>query len=313
MEDLIYYAEGRVAGIVPPSTVFSYQGDQVLVNGPQGTSRASLKNEDSFRQALVDAGALVHGRAEEVMTIINLLSDPRTSRTVSYFLCLARQCSEVIEDVATLRNARVMVAGCGGIGSALCMLLAGAGVRRFLLVDADVIEPSNLNRQLFWTLDDVGEKKVEVLRRSLESRFEGISVECVQACPSINDLCLMAADQVDAAAITADNPPSLARESWRLVKEHTIPVVSGGYLHHLCCSFSVVPGDYQALEVATKSLEGEQWLSLPNAIMPSYGPMNFSLASVLSGNLIASLAKRSMGMQKTTISRWDSRGEALCF
>ncbi|WDY57531.1 HesA/MoeB/ThiF family protein [Pseudomonas sp. PSKL.D1] len=308
MEDLVYYVEGEVAGVVVPSTVFSYLDNRVFVNGPSGVFDATLNDDASFRQALIDAGSLVHGQTEEAAAIIDLLSDPRSSRTVSYLLCSAQQCTEVIEDMETLRRATVMVVGCGGIGSALCMLLAGAGVQNFLLVDADVVEESNLNRQLFWTLGDIGDKKVDVLKRELESRFKDVSVDCLASSVSIDELCKVAASGVDAAAITADNPPTLARECWRLAKAHNIPVVSGGYLHHLCCSIHVVPGDWQDIENASSLLEDERWFPLPSAIMPSYGPMNFSLASVLSGNLISSLAKHSLGVQKTTVLRWDSTG-----
>ena len=61
-----------------------------------------------------------------------------------------------------------MIVGCGGIGSSICMLLAGAGVRNFYLVDSDVIEKSNLNRQFFWVLSDFGEKKIYTLKMHLK-------------------------------------------------------------------------------------------------------------------------------------------------
>ncbi|MBF8794610.1 ThiF family adenylyltransferase [Pseudomonas monteilii] len=308
MDDLLYYMDGIVAGIVVPSALFSHCEDKLMIDGPLGIACASSSDPVGLHKALVDSGALVTGQADEVSAVVNLLKDPRTSRTASYLLCFAHQCRDVIADFANLHEARVMIVGCGGIGSALCMLLAGAGVRKFSLIDGDVVEESNLNRQLYWALEDVGKYKVDVLRRVLESRFVDVSVKCLKGFPSIDELCLLAAKDVDAAAITADIPSTLAREGWRLTKMCGIPVVSGGYHHHLCSSFHIVPGDWEEMEEIVGSLEEEAWQSLPSAIMPSYGPMNYSLAAILSGNLLASLAPNSLGERATSVSRWDSRG-----
>src|SRR3954468_2136621 len=59
-----------------------------------------------------------------------------------------------------LRNARVFVCGVGGMGGAAIQSLVRAGVGNFSLADMDVFETSNLNRQLFATLDTVGRPKV---------------------------------------------------------------------------------------------------------------------------------------------------------
>lgn len=53
------------------------------------------------------------------------------------------------EQLARLRAARVGLAGAGGLGSNTALMLARCGVEDLLLVDDDVVEPSNLNRQQF--------------------------------------------------------------------------------------------------------------------------------------------------------------------
>lgn len=186
-------------------------------------------------------------------------------------------------------------------------VVGGRWGEKILLIDADTVERSNLNRQFFWTLKDIGEKKVNVLARAMEARFEGLDIECLDASLGIETLCEISAVDVDATAITADNPPTLARDGWRLTEACGIPVVSGGYLHHLCSSFNFIPGDCGAVMDAAKYLEHGCWSSMPSAIMPSYGPMNLCLASVLSSNLLASLAVKTFGVQNTSINRWDSR------
>lgn len=63
---------------------------------------------------------------------------------------------------ARLRASRVLVIGCGGLGVPVISYLAGAGVGRLGLVDADRLEPSNLHRQTLYALADVGKLKADL-------------------------------------------------------------------------------------------------------------------------------------------------------
>ncbi|WP_203250205.1 HesA/MoeB/ThiF family protein [Cysteiniphilum marinum] len=64
-----------------------------------------------------------------------------------------------IEGQQKLQNARVCIIGCGGIGSPVSMYLAAAGVGTLGLVDFDVVELSNLQRQILFTENDLGVAK----------------------------------------------------------------------------------------------------------------------------------------------------------
>lgn len=68
--------------------------------------------------------------------------------------------------LAVLRQSSVGIAGAGGLGSNVAVSLARAGVGRLVIADFDKVEPSNLNRQQY-TIDQVGERKVEALRDNL--------------------------------------------------------------------------------------------------------------------------------------------------
>lgn len=61
-----------------------------------------------------------------------------------------------------LQKATVGIAGCGGLGSNAAVSLVRAGVGRLILVDFDVVEASNLNRQYYFQ-SDIGRVKVEAL------------------------------------------------------------------------------------------------------------------------------------------------------
>jgi sulfur carrier protein ThiS adenylyltransferase len=78
-------------------------------------------------------------------------------------LMVARHTPGVHEKV---RRATVGIAGLGGLGSAVAVALARLGVGRLVLVDFDVVEPSNLNRQQYF-VDQLGLAKSRALSQNL--------------------------------------------------------------------------------------------------------------------------------------------------
>jgi len=63
-----------------------------------------------------------------------------------------------------LKNARVLVIGGGGLGSPILLYLAAAGVGTLGIVDDDVVEASNLQRQIVHGVDDIGRLKIDSAR-----------------------------------------------------------------------------------------------------------------------------------------------------
>lgn len=78
---------------------------------------------------------------------------------------------------AALKNASVLVVGAGGLGAPAALYLAAAGVGRIGLVDDDVVELSNLQRQVLHTTPSVGQKKVESAHERLTALNPEIVVE----------------------------------------------------------------------------------------------------------------------------------------
>jgi molybdopterin/thiamine biosynthesis adenylyltransferase len=70
-----------------------------------------------------------------------------------------------------LAKAHVVLVGCGGIGSPALQYLAAAGIGRLTLVDSDVVEESNLQRQTIFTPADLGRAKAEAAAEWV-SRFD---------------------------------------------------------------------------------------------------------------------------------------------
>lgn len=72
-----------------------------------------------------------------------------------------------IEGQQKLRNAHILIIGLGGLGSPAAMYLASAGVGQLTLVDDDIVELTNLQRQIVHRSRNIGEKKVESARTNL--------------------------------------------------------------------------------------------------------------------------------------------------
>ena len=78
------------------------------------------------------------------------------------------------EQSSRLEEARIAVIGLGGVGGAAVEALARCGVGSIFLMDGDVFDETNLNRQILCTRRDIGRPKAEVARE----RVESINPEC---------------------------------------------------------------------------------------------------------------------------------------
>ena len=78
------------------------------------------------------------------------------------------------EGMERLKNAHVLVFGLGGVGSYIVEALARSGIGALTLVDADVVDASNINRQLVADVSTVGMDKVEVAK----NRVLAVNPDC---------------------------------------------------------------------------------------------------------------------------------------
>ncbi|HEX6032791.1 MAG TPA: HesA/MoeB/ThiF family protein, partial [Anaerolineales bacterium] len=82
-----------------------------------------------------------------------------------------------LEGQRKLKNSSVLIIGTGGLGSPVSLYLAAAGVGRIGLVDYDVVDSSNLQRQVIHGTSTVGKLKVESARAKLLDLNPDIQVE----------------------------------------------------------------------------------------------------------------------------------------
>lgn len=135
----------------------------------QKGSETPIKDGDS----LMIVPAIAGGVAEVDTTQLPSLSNEEIARYSRHLIM-----PEVgLEGQRRLKNASVLMIGTGGLGAPSGMYLAAAGVGRIGIVDFDVVEASNLQRQIIHGTADVGRPKIESARDRLRDINPHIEIE----------------------------------------------------------------------------------------------------------------------------------------
>jgi len=103
-----------------------------------------------------------------------------------------------------LKNARVFIAGAGGLGSPVSIFLAAAGIGRIRIVDHQKVELNNLNRQILHRDEDIGKEKAASAQERLKKLNPDIQVEAISEMMDENNV-LELVDGFDAIVDGLDN------------------------------------------------------------------------------------------------------------
>lgn len=222
---------------------------QAIPGAEQGEAEGCLRQllELGLVERLLDCGSLSPAQAE------------RYDRQLIYWADLAGPGESAASLQGRLAKARVVVLGCGGLGSWAATGLACAGVGGLVLIDGDRVETSNLNRQLLFEERDIGQPKVESAAASLRRHNSELDVTTIpRAVTGPDDLaaCLPGADFLIAAA---DWPPyRLQRWVNRACLDLEVPYVTAAqFLPRVRVGPTVIPGRSPCWEcVESQAREG---------------------------------------------------------
>jgi adenylyltransferase/sulfurtransferase len=144
-----------------------------------------------------------------------------------------------------LRGSHVIITGIGGLGCASATYLTAAGVGRITIVDFDVVELSNLNRQVLYWEEDIGEKKVVVAQRKLSKLNLGTEIIPIFAKITGENVFSI----VDGAQVVVDG---LDNFHTRLLVnsacvKHRIPYIHGGVSRFRGLMTTIIPGETPCL------------------------------------------------------------------
>lgn len=234
----------------------------------------------AFAQYLYDKCIL------ELAPVGKVLRASPNSRTLE-FLADYFPSHEVLEAGRRLAESRVLVVGCGGVGSWIVLQLAALGVLRIGIVDDDVVDMSNLNRSLF-RASDIGQPKAEAVSRIVQRDYPEVHVAAIsRKILGHGDVMevLKEFSNPDLVINCADFPSIDETSSVifpTLMKSGTPHIVAGGYNLHLSLVGPTVIPEYgpcffciqKGLEALSgNSLNGIKKLQRPNRNIGSLAPL----------------------------------------
>ena len=134
-----------------------------------------------------------------------------------------------IEGQQKLLDAKVLLIGAGGLGSPAALYLAAAGVGTLGIVDDDVVDLTNLQRQVIHNSERIGEPKVESARKTIAALNPDVEVEALPDARSNADNVLDLIREYDVIVDGADNFPTRYLLNDAAVRERK-PVVHASIL-----------------------------------------------------------------------------------
>ncbi len=164
-----------------------------------------------------------------------------------------------------LFDSGILIAGLGGLGGALAVLLARVGVGRFLLADGDVFTLSNLNRQCLATQPTLGENKAQIAQAHLLEINPALQAEAI---PNYLDSENLPGylSQVQVVVDGLDNLNS-RRELFAAAQTAGVPLVHGAVVARFSQVTTVLPEDPDSFSTIyadiTKEPEGSREILAP--------------------------------------------------
>ncbi len=219
--------------------------------------------------------------------------DLRFSRQLGWFSLNAHTRGRELEALQRLRDASVTILGVGGLGTHVAWNLASCGIGELHLVDADRIEMTNLNRQLFFTPADIGRYKVDVAAERLLEFNPQLRIRRTHRFVRDKDEIGTAIQGSSFVVRALDSPVNAIILINEVCVRMGIPFTGGGFMAQgTAVGATVIPGETSCLACTP--------IDLPQFDRGSFGtlgPMVSATAGLLATEVIIHLA--GLGAVKT--------------
>lgn len=181
-----------------------------------------------------------------------------------------------------LLNSRVLIVGCGAIGSPIAMILAGAGIGNLIIADFDTIDLSNLHRQFFYNENELGESKVKSLEKRIRNLNSSLKIEAIDHLVTRRILDSIEGT-IDVIIDAADNPATtyLLEEYCR---SKCVPLCTSGVAGWHGQIYSWLPGCLTFSEIVPPPDQNNEYL--PCSIEGILGATSSTVASIQAAEAI---------------------------
>lgn len=193
------------------------------------------------------------------------------------------------EEQERLAQARVTVLGCGGLGGYIIEMLSRIGVGKLTLVDYDIFDSSNLNRQLLSTEENLGSSKAAEAGRRVRLINSTVEVEVVEERLSPENI----EEIIEGSMVVVDALDSIAlkKQVEKACTRVNIPMVHGAIGGWIAQVAVVRPGDFLLEKLYGEVQEGVE-KEMGN---PSFTPA--LAASIQVGEVIKLLLNKGSSLE----------------
>jgi len=151
-----------------------------------------------------------------------------------------------------LKQAKVIIAGSGGLGSTASLYLAAAGAGTIRIVDHDRVELSNLNRQILHWDKDIGRKKVDSAAEKLSQLNQDVKIETVDETINETNISQLVAG-FDLIVDAMDNLPTRYLLNKAAIENH-VPFIHGAVYGFEGRAMTIIPGQTACLKCVYRGL-----------------------------------------------------------
>ena len=325
INDKVYFKKAGGALEMDDATGFMSALCERLLEGRK--TMAELGNELAGRypeevqylhQAIttLDEAYLLEDGASQITADLTPYDLERWSRNTEFFGAYCRAKMNKYAGQLRLKTIRVGLLGLGGLGSHLLYDLVALGVQDIRAVDFDRIELSNLNRQVLYNEEDIGQLKTEMAAKRIQGFNQQAKVEFVnKKIASSQDIEALVHDR-EIVICVADKPKKdmLNWLNTACVK-HGVTFMNGGVDINRAVLSTVIPGHTGCVECWKHSVEANN--PLANTLLQRETPADSPIApdpavvtfvSLLTGLLLTEFLKLS-----SKIAEPRSPGKLLSF
>jgi molybdopterin/thiamine biosynthesis adenylyltransferase len=210
----------------------------LVIDHPRITRAEVEAAIDAFDKAefLLDAAQTSNG-------MLSKYELARWERNLNFFGAYARLADNRYVPQRKLADCRVTLLGLGGLGSHLLLDMAALGIGHIRIVDFDLVEISNLNRQILYGEADVGKPKIERAADRVRQFSSHLDLETMSRRLSSAEDIMEATEGADILISAADRPKAEIM-GWvnEAIVRRGIPMITGGLDTRRCLYYSVIPG-----------------------------------------------------------------------
>lgn len=200
----------------------------------------SRKEYESFIDTLINIKVICKKIESHILDEYYLT---RYDRQINYFTEFLGSEEAAEKAQKKLINASVGIVGCGAVGGDIAIQLAMAGVEKFVLMDYDIVAESDVARHLFYSKEDIGRKKIELLSDKLKKINKRIKTFVSFSALTPNTKLDDFLEQSDFIVNTADEP--YLGYTAQIISEKCVPkkkphYIAGGFDAHLASTGELI-------------------------------------------------------------------------